>query len=106
MLKSESIHSNEILSRPQKPFLVGVGYPSATAPVVPSIAVLITGIAWSQLLFEGLYTHGISSQTPMFVEVGGITIADEWIECRQLSMRDVQTSLLRRRAISLVPDAK
>jgi len=106
MLKSESIRSNEILSRPQKLFLVGVGYPSATAPVVPSIAVLITGIAWSQLLFEGLYTHGISSQTLMFVEVGGITIADEWIECRQLSMRDVQTSLLRRRAISLVPDAK
>lgn len=60
MLKSESIRSNEILSRPQKPFLVGVGYPSAIAPVVPSIAVLITGIAWSQLLFEGLYTHGVS----------------------------------------------
>jgi len=90
----------------KKTFLVGVGYPSATAPVVPSIAVLITGIAWSQLLFEGLYAHGISSQTLMFVEVGGITIADEWIECKQLSMRDVQTSLLRRRAISLVPDAK
>jgi hypothetical protein len=45
-------------------------------------------------------------QTLIFVEVGGITIADEWIECKQLSTREVQTSLLRRRAINMVSDAK
>jgi hypothetical protein len=48
----------------------------------------------------------MDDQTLMFVEVGGITIADEWIECRQLSTREVQTSLLRRRAISMVSDAR
>jgi hypothetical protein len=60
MLKSESIRSNEILTRPQKLFLVGVGYPSVTAPVVQGIVVSITGIGWRQLLFEGLYAHGVS----------------------------------------------
>jgi hypothetical protein len=60
MLKSESIRSNEVLTRPQKVFLVGVGYPSVTAPVMQGIVVSITGIDWSQLLFEGLYAHGVS----------------------------------------------
>ena len=59
----------------------------------------------------GMRRYGFSQvlmddQILMFVEVGGITIADEWIECRQLSTRDVQTSLLRPRAISMVSDAK
>jgi hypothetical protein len=48
----------------------------------------------------------MDDQTLMFVEAGGITIADEWIECRQLSTREVQTSLLRRRAISMVSDVE
>ena len=39
----------------------------------------------------------MDDQTLIFVEAGGVTIADEWIECRQLSTREVQTSLLRRR---------
>jgi hypothetical protein len=60
MLKSESIRSNEILTRPQKSFLVGMGYPFVTAPVVQGIAVLITRIGWSQLLFEGLYAREVS----------------------------------------------
>jgi len=60
MLKSESIRSNEILTRPQKTFLVGMGCPSVTAPVVQGIVVSITGIGWSQLLFEGLYAHEVS----------------------------------------------
>jgi hypothetical protein len=60
MLKSESIRSNEILTRPQKFLLVGVGYPSVTTPVMQGIVVSITGIDWSQLLFEGLYAHGVS----------------------------------------------
>ena len=60
MLKSESIRSNEILTRPQKFLLVGVGYPSVTTPVMQGIVVSITGIDWSQLLSEGLYAHGVS----------------------------------------------
>jgi hypothetical protein len=60
MLKSKSIRSSEILTRPQKIFLIGVVYPSVTAPVVQGIVVSITGIGWSQLLFEGLYARGVS----------------------------------------------
>jgi hypothetical protein len=61
MLKSKSIRSSEILTRPQKIFLIGVVYPSVTAPVVQGIVVSITGIlesatvrralrSWSKLL--------------------------------------------------------
>jgi hypothetical protein len=60
MLKSESIRSNEILARPRNISFVGVDYPSVTAPVVQGIVVSITGIGWSQLLFKGLYAHGVS----------------------------------------------
>ena len=60
MLKSESIYSNEILTRPQKNLSRWVGYPFVTAPVVPGIVISITGISCSQLLLEGLYAYGVS----------------------------------------------
>ena len=50
MLKSESIRSNGILTRPQNSLSRWVVYPSVTAPVVQGILVSIPGIGWRKPL--------------------------------------------------------